>query len=64
MRKGETVLDPLLPVHSLNWFLCGLFGSLLDVAGQHVPCRGIVRSYTWGEAHLLLSLCVPPPAGR
>lgn len=57
MRKGETVLDALFPSLSVNWFLCRVF-VLYWMLGQHSLHRGVVRSYTWGEVHLLLSLNV------
>lgn len=58
MRKGETALDPLPPFPQFELVFVRIIWIVLDVMGQHTLRGGIVRSYTWGEAHLLLSLYV------
>lgn len=56
MRKRETLLDPLLPFFDLNRLSARIIWVVLEAMGQHTQCRTTVRSFTWGEGHLLLSL--------
>lgn len=57
MRKGETVLDPLLPFLSLNWFLCGLFG-LYWMLWANILCAGTLLGHIPGERHIYCCLCM------
>lgn len=57
MRKGQTLLDPLLPFHSLDEFLCGLFG-LCWMLLTNIVCAGALLGHIPRERHFYSCLCM------
>ena len=57
MRKGETVLDLLLPFLGLNWFLCGLFG-LYWMLWASMLCAWALLGHKPVERRIYCCLCV------
>lgn len=61
-EKGRDCVESLTPFPQFELVSVWIIWIVLDAMGQHTLCRGIVMSYTWGEAHLLMSLhvsCIP-----
>lgn len=57
MRKGQTLLHPLLPFHSLDEFLCGLFG-LCWMLLTNILCAGALLGHIPQERHIYSCLCM------